>query len=64
MVYDVIVVEVPTPNEVKDGAVEKVLGRSESIVAKDQTAAALIAVQALDGEHDPNRLEVRFSPFA
>lgn len=68
MLFEVAILEVPTPKEIQDtGAVEKLVFGPKFVVAKDQQAAAMRAVmENIDAVKSINqeRMQILVRPFA
>ena len=64
--YEVAVIEHPTPKQKEDGGVEKLLMPPKSTIAKDPQTAAIFAIMdtPLPDGVDRSRLEVLVRPFA
>ena len=63
--FEVAILERPTPKQEEDGAQEKLVFGPKAVVANDPQSAAISAV--LDGEKpkvDRSRMEVLVRPFA
>lgn len=68
MLFEVAILEVPTPKEIQDtGAVEKLVFGPKFVIAKDQQAAAMRAVmENIDAVKSINqeRMQILVRPFA
>lgn len=65
--FEVAILEKPTPKESKDGAVEKLLLGPIPIVAQDIQAAGFVAAfknKDMLGDTDPSKMVVLVRPFA
>lgn len=65
--YEVAIVETPTPKQAEEGAVEKLVLGPEPIIARDpQSAAMRVAMAKKDSlaNVDPERMNVIVRPFA
>lgn len=63
--YEVAILEVPTPKEREEGKTETLVMGPKAVVANDPQAAAIAAV--LDGDKptvDRSRMQVLIRPFA
>lgn len=63
MLYEVAIVQLPTPNEVKEGKSEELVLAPTPVIAKDEKGAVAAAVQGRDLLTDMNRAEVYVRPF-
>ena len=62
--YEVAALEKPTREQADKGAVEKIVLSPLSVVAVNEGAAGVLAMQEIKLESvDPNRLEVIVRPF-
>ena len=62
--FEVAMIEVPTANEMKEGAVEKMLMEPTPVIANDQqTAAIQAAVKSGVNVEDMSRVQVLVRPF-
>ena len=67
MLYEVAVLEKPTLEQVKEGAVEKLIFGPRAVVASDDRNAAIAVVienAAVFTQVDKSRMEVLVRPFA
>lgn len=66
MLYEVALIEKPTAKQLEEGAVEKLILPPTAVIAKDDKAAAVMAVvlnkEKIEG--DLSRVEVLVRPFA
>ena len=65
MLFEVAILERPTPKEMEEGKVEKLVLGPKAVVAQDAQSAAIAAV--LEGEApelDRSKMEVLVRPFA
>lgn len=67
MLFEVAIIEVPTPDQFKAGASEKLVFGPTCVIAKDAQAAGIKAVMGPDKPVDPidmDRAQVLIRPFA
>ena len=67
MLYEVAVLEKPTLEQIKEGAIEKLIFGPRAVVASDDRNAAISVVidnAAAFGAVDKGRMEVLVRPFA
>jgi hypothetical protein len=65
--FEVVILEVPTAKEMKDGEVEKLAFGPKFIIARDGQAAAIKAILSNPveaGEIDQNKMQVLVRPFS
>lgn len=62
--FEVVVLENPTPKEKDDGAYERLVLGPKAVVAADSQAAALSVVMDGELDIDRNRMKVLVRPFS
>ncbi len=64
-VFEVLVIEHPSIEDSKAGALERLISGPTCVVAKDSKSAALIFILGLKDtlKADPSRIEIRTRPF-
>lgn len=66
MLYEVALIEKPTPKQIEEGQVEKLVLPPTAVVAKDDKSAGVQAVMSNKSSlpDDLSRIEVLVRPFA
>ena len=64
--FEVAIIENPTPKEKEDGAVEKLVFGPKAVIAKDSQIAAISAILDVPPTNpiDRSKIEVLVRPFA
>lgn len=62
--FEVAILENPTPKEAEEGAVEKLVMGPKAVVASDQQSAAIAAIMDEQLDVDKSRIQVLVRPFA
>jgi len=64
-VFEFVILKHPTQEEAKNGVASKMIGGVTTVLAKDESGAAMLAGRAIPEEELPfiDRLEVAVRPF-